>query len=142
MPRIVTSAVLDAPAQEVWELLRDFSAIGSWHPFLPEAKIEGGDPVDRVGAVRVFPAAGGHRERLVALDDAERSTRYAFEDTAGLPVRDYVSGLRVTPASDTTSLVEWTAGFDCDATDEPQVISQVRDGIFLPGLAALKERFA
>jgi hypothetical protein len=142
MPRIVTSAVLDAPAQEVWELLRDFSAIGSWHPYLPEAKIEGGDPGDRVGAVRVFPAAGGHRERLVALDDSDRSTRYAFEDTAGLPVRDYVSGLRVTPASPRTSLVEWTADFDCDATDEPQVISQVRDGVFLPGLAALKERFA
>lgn len=142
MPRIVTSAVLGAPAEAVWELLRDFSAIGSWHPHLPEAKIEGGDPGDRVGAVRVFPEAGNHRERLVALDDADRSTRYAFEDTAGLPVRDYVSGLRVTPASGTMSLVEWTADFDCDATDEPQVISQVRDGIFLPGLTALKERFA
>jgi len=54
---------------------------------------------------------GGHRERLVALDDTARSTRYAFE-------------------------------FDCDAADEPEVTSQVRDGIFLPGLAALKERFA
>jgi len=142
MPRIVTSTVLDASADEVWELLRDFSAIGSWHPYLPEAKIEAGDPGDRVGAVRVFPAAGGHRERLVALDDAARSTRYAFEDSAGLAVRDYVSGLRVTSASETMSLVEWTAEFDCDATDEPEVISQVRDGIFLPGLAALKERFA
>jgi len=38
MPRIVTSAVLDAPAEEVWELLRDFSAIGSWHPHLPAAE--------------------------------------------------------------------------------------------------------
>ncbi|MFI6095087.1 SRPBCC family protein [Lentzea sp. NPDC051213] len=80
MPRIVTSPVLDASADEVWELLRDFSAIGSWHPNLPEAKIEAGGPGDRV-----FPAAGGHRERLVALDDTARSTRYAFEDTAGLP---------------------------------------------------------
>lgn len=79
---------------------------------------------------------------LVALDDGDRSTCYFFEDTAGLPVRRYVSGLRVTPASPTMSLVEWTADFDCDATDEPQVLSQVRDGIFLPGLAALKERFA
>jgi hypothetical protein len=118
------------------------SRIVTWHPHLPDAGIEGGDPADRVGAVRVLPAAGGHRERLVALDDTDRTTRYAFEDTAGLPVRDYVSGLRVTPASDTMSLVEWTADFDCDVTDEPQVTSQVRDGIFLPGLAELKERFA
>jgi hypothetical protein len=55
------------------ELLRGFSAIGSWHPHLPEAKIEGGDPGDRVGAVRAFSAAGGHRERLVAYAN-QRST--------------------------------------------------------------------
>lgn len=49
---------------------------------------------------------------------------------------------RIVATSATMSLVEWTTDFDCDATDETQVISQVRDGIFLPGLAALKERFA
>ncbi|HEV8558413.1 MAG TPA: SRPBCC family protein [Actinophytocola sp.] len=137
MPTITTSAVLDAPAEEVWALLRDFGAIGSWHPYLPPPAIENG-PADRVGAVRVF---GDHRERLVALDDVERSTRFAFEDGGGLPVRDYVSGLRVSPAAE-ASLVEWSATFDCDEADEPKVVAQVRDGVFLPGLAALKARFA
>ena len=137
MPTITSSAVLDAPAEQVWSLLRDFGAIGSWHPFLPPPSIEDG-PADRVGAVRVF---GDHRERLVALDDLERRTLFAFEDSGGLPVRDYVSSLRVRPAAD-GSLVEWSASFDCDAADEPKVVAQVRDGVFLPGLAALKERFA
>lgn len=137
MPTILTSAVLDAPAAEVWALLRDFAAIGSWHPFLPPPSIEDG-PADRVGAVRVF---GDHRERLVALDDLERSTRFSFEDSGGLPVRDYVSGLRVRAAAG-GSLVEWHASFDCDADDEPKIVAQVRDGVFLPGLAALKKRFA
>lgn len=137
MPTVVTSTVLDAPAEEVWALLRDFAAIGSWHPYLPPPTIEDG-PADRVGAVRAF---GDHRERLVALDDLDRSTRFAFVDSGGLPVRDYVSALRVLPASG-GSLVEWTAVFDCDEADEPKVTAQVRDGVFLPGLAALKERFA
>lgn len=139
MPTIVTSAVLDAPPDRVWALLRDFAAIGSWHPVLPPVEIEDG-PADRIGAVRVFPAAAGHRERLVALDDRARTTSYVFEDTAGLPVRDYVSGFRVTAAGDRT-LIEWHATFDCDAADEDKITSQVRDGIFLPGLAALTEHF-
>jgi hypothetical protein len=35
MPHLTTSAVLDTPAGPVWTLLRNFAAIGSWHPVLP-----------------------------------------------------------------------------------------------------------
>ncbi|WIY00932.1 SRPBCC family protein [Amycolatopsis mongoliensis] len=138
MPHLTTSAVLDAPPGPVWTLLRDFAAIGSWHPVLPPAAIDDG-PVDRVGAVRV--STGGHRERLIALDDTARSIRYAFEDNGGLPVRDYVSGMRVVAAS-TQSVVEWDARYDCDEADEDKVAAAVRDGVLLPGLAALQTRFA
>jgi Polyketide cyclase / dehydrase and lipid transport len=49
MPRVFTSTVAGAPVGEVWALLRDFAAIGSWHPAVPACEIEGG-PADRVGA--------------------------------------------------------------------------------------------
>ena len=68
MPQITESTMVGAPAGEVWALLRDFAAIGDWHPALPPAEIEDG-PADRVGSVRVYPLAGGHRETLVSLDD-------------------------------------------------------------------------
>jgi hypothetical protein len=32
MPQITESTVAGAPADEVWALLRDFAAIGDWHP--------------------------------------------------------------------------------------------------------------
>src|SRR5438874_9815604 len=132
---ILTSTVLDAPPETVWPLLRDFAAIGDWHPFLPSVRIDDG-PADRVGCVRVFPEAGGHRERLVALDDRARRIEYTFEDTAGLPVRDYVSAMRVEPVDGgTRTFVEWSATFDCDAADADKVIGQARDGILIPGLA-------
>jgi len=143
---ILTSTLVDAPPERVWALLRDFAAIGDWHPFLPSVRIENG-PADRVGSVRVFPEAGGHdsgghRERLVALDDRARRIEFAFEDTAGLPVRDYVSAMRVEPVDDgRRTFVAWSATFDCDAADVDKVIGQVRDGIFNPGLAALGQRF-
>jgi hypothetical protein len=141
MPTIVTSTVLEAPASEVWTLLRDFGAIGGWHPALPPAVVEDG-PADRVGAARVFPAFGGHREILLSLDDRGRTLSYDVPGSAVLPVRDYVATLRVTPIGDGgRSLVEWTGAYDCDAADEEKIHLQIREGIFDPGLAALRDRF-
>jgi hypothetical protein len=33
MPEVFTSAVVGAPAREVWTLLRDFASIGDWERF-------------------------------------------------------------------------------------------------------------
>jgi hypothetical protein len=141
MPRIVTSTVVASPVGEVWALLRDFAAISDWHPALPPCEIEDG-PADRVGCVRVFPLAGGHRETLTWLDDQQRIIAFAFGDNAGLPVRSYMSMMTAQPVtlSDQT-YVEWSSRFDCDEADEDKVIAAVRDGVLVPGLKALEQRF-
>ncbi len=141
MAEIVTSTVLGTPVGEVWALLRDFAAIGDWHPALPPAEIEEG-PADRVGCVRVFPLAGNHRETLVSLDDQQRTITFAFDDSAGLPVRGYTSTMTACPVtvSDRT-YVEWSSRFDCDEADEDKVTAAVRDGVLIPGLRALEQRF-
>jgi hypothetical protein len=142
MPQITESTVVGATAGEVWTLLRDFAAIGDWHPALPPAEIEDG-PADRVGCVRVYPLAGGHRETLVALDDQQRRIAFTFADhAAGLPVRSYTSMMTVRPVTVTGyTYVEWSSRFDCDEADEDKVTAQVRDGIMMPGLRALEVRF-
>jgi len=141
MPQIVTSTVVAGPAGEVWALLRDFAAIGDWHPALPPCEIEDG-PADRVGCVRVFPLAGGHRETLTGLDDQQRIIAFAFGDNAGLPVRSYMSMMTARPVtlSDQT-YVEWSSRFDCDEAAQDKVIAAVRDGVLVPGLRALEQRF-
>jgi hypothetical protein len=141
MPQIFTSTVVASPADEVWALLRNFAAIGDWHPALPPCEIQEG-PADRVGCVRVFPLAGGHRETLTGLDDQQRIIAFAFGDNAGLPVRSYMSMMAVQPVtlSDQT-YVAWSSRFDCDEADEDKVIAAVRDGVLVPGLRALERRF-
>ena len=141
MPQVTESTVIGSPVTEVWGLLRDFAAIGDWHPALPPAEIEGG-PADRVGCVRVFPLAGGHRETLTALDDQQRRIAFTFADHAvGLPVRSYMSTITARPVtvSDYT-YVEWSSEFDCDEADQDKVIAGIRHGVFLPGLRALEQR--
>jgi len=142
MPQITESTMVGAPAGDVWTLLRDFAAIGDWHPALPPAEIEDG-PADRVGCVRVFPQAGGHRETLIALDDQQRRIAFTFADRAGgLPVRSYTSTITARPVTLTDdTYVEWSSWFDCDEADEDKAIAAIRDGVLVPGLRALEQRF-
>ena len=142
MPQVTESTVVGSPVSEVWALLRDFAAIGNWHPALPAAEIEDG-PADRVGCVRVYPLAGGHRETLVALDDQQRRIAFTFADhAAGLPIRSYTSMITVRPVTVTGhAYVEWSSRFDCDEADEDKVTAQIHDGIMVPGLRALEQRF-
>jgi len=141
MPQIVTSTVVASPVSEVWALLRDFAAIGDWHPALPPCEIEDG-PADRVGCIRVFPLAGGHRETLTGLDDQQRTIAFAFGDNAGLPVRSYISMMTAQPVTLTDhTYIEWSSRFDCDEADGDKVTAAVRDGVLVPGLKALEQRF-
>jgi hypothetical protein len=141
MPQIVTSTVVASPVGEVWALLRDFATISDWHPALPPCEIQEG-PADRVGCVRVFPLAGGHREILTGLDDQQRTIAFAFGDNAGLPVRSYRSMMTVQPVTlGDHTYVEWSSRFDCDEADEDKVTAAVRDGVLVTGLKALEQLF-
>jgi len=66
----------------------------------------------------------------------------AREKRGRLPVRSYLSMMTARPVtlSDQT-YVEWTSRFDCDEADEDKVTAAVRDGVLVPGLKALEQRF-
>jgi uncharacterized membrane protein len=40
MIRVYTSSVIDAPADSVWALIRDFNGLPRWTPFVAESRIE------------------------------------------------------------------------------------------------------
>ena len=66
MVQVRQSTVIDAPVDAVWRVLRDFNGHDRWHPAIATSAIEGGEPVDMVGAVRRFRLADGGelREQL------------------------------------------------------------------------------
>jgi len=86
---------------------------------------------------------------LVSLDDQHRAIAFTFGDNAaGLRVRRYVSMMAARPITlSNHAYVEWSSQFDCDEADEAdeadedKVITQVRDGVLIPGLKALEQRF-
>ena len=54
MPKAYASTVLNAPAEEVWALIRDFNALPAWHPAVTDSEIEDG----------LRPASGRCRAQL------------------------------------------------------------------------------
>ncbi|WP_067471601.1 SRPBCC family protein [Actinomadura hibisca] len=143
MPRSYASAVLNAPADRVWDYLRDFGNLAEWMPGVETGIIEDGGPPDRVGCVRriIGPGSSVFRERLAALDDGDRSYRYEIVESP-LPIRSARGLLRVAPVTDTgQAFVEWWGEFSADAADEEAMEKTLRSAIYAPGLQALRKRF-
>ncbi|MEW2359417.1 SRPBCC family protein [Spirillospora sp. NPDC029432] len=143
MPRSYASAVLNAPADDVWSYLRDFGNLADWMPGVETGVIEDGGPADRVGCVRrlIGPGPRPFRERLTSLDDAERSYAYEILECP-LPVRSARARIRVAPVTGTgQAFVEWQAEFSADAGDEEAMEKTLTHAIYATGLDALRRRF-
>ena len=143
MPKAYASTVLNAPAKEVWALIRDFNGLPAWHPAVSESAIEEGKTGDQVGAVRSFTLKdGAHlRERLLSFSDADFHYSYNFEKTP-FSVANYHATLRVTPVTDGhRAFVEWWTTFDCEPERIDDWIHTFAGIVFKSGLDALKAHF-
>lgn len=143
MAEVYVSTVLNAPAERVWRLVRDFDALPDWVPGVVDSRIEGGGPADRVGCVRAFRLADGGalRERLLALSDYDYACTYAILDSP-MPVTGYVATLRLIPVTDgNRTFAEWSARFECDPEDEPGLVEAIGEGVFGAAFDALVSRF-
>lgn len=144
MSRAYASTVIPAPVDTVWAFARDFSNLGQWVPILSSCTMEDGQAADQVGAVRHLVTSDGEdiRERLLRLDDTERSYTYCFTQSP-FAVRSYVSTIRFTPITDSEqTFADWWADFDADAANEAELLDNFGQGVFATALTALRERFA
>ena len=144
MARAYASAVIAAPIDRVWAIIRDFNGLPDWHPAIVRSEIEEGKTGDTVGAIRSFHLAdGAHvREQLVALDDLDHSLSYIFV-TPAFPVTEYVAHIRVAPVTaGGGTFVEWSARFQEKPEDAGKYADAVANGVFAAGLAALAAKLA
>ncbi|MCA7119223.1 MAG: SRPBCC family protein [Acidibrevibacterium sp.] len=59
MTKVYVSAVIPAPAAEVWRVVRNFNALPDWTPFVAESRIEHNAPPDQIGCIRNFRLRDG-----------------------------------------------------------------------------------
>lgn len=134
------STVIPAGVDSVWAIVRRFGALDQWHGAIADCAMEHGAPGDQVGAVRAFHLTDGTlvKERLVALDDANRTLTYNFVVPA-FPIDNYLAAMHVAPVTDSgRTFVEWMATFDQSAAiteDYSEIISAAVFAVGLEGLA-------
>lgn len=137
MSRVEVNEPVPAPAAKVWELVRDFGGIAKWGgPALQSCTVEG----EGVGAIRRIGLPGGLSlaERLEALDDASRSLSYSIVGKSPLPVKDYLSTIRVVEDGPAACRVDWSSRFEPDGTGEAQAQAMIR-GVYTGGIAGLRK---
>jgi len=136
--------VIDAPADRVWAVVRDFNALPQWHPAIRDSRIEGNHPSDKIGCIRSFNLkdGGNIRERLLALSDYDYSCIYAILESP-MGVSNYVATLKLAPITDgNRTFAEWSAEFDCPPERASGLVQLVGQGVFQGGFDALKRSFS
>ena len=144
MVKVFISSVIDAPAAEVWAVVRGFNEMPDWHPAIARSRIERGQPQDRIGCVRDFELTDGGRirEQLLDLSDFDYRFTYCILESP-MPLSDYVATLRLIPVTDgDRTFGEWTAEFHAEAGQEEELARLIGQDVFQAGFDALKARFS
>ncbi len=142
MADVYVSSVIEAPADAVWRVIRDFNALPDWHPLIASSRIEDGRAGDQIGCVRAFVLADGARlrEQLLGLSDYDYSCTYSILESE-MGVSNYIATLKLTPITDgNRTFAEWSASFDCPPESEAELAGTIGEGVFAGGFKALNER--
>jgi hypothetical protein len=141
MGKCVHSAVINAPADEVWQLLRNFHDM-SWTQAIESLEPVGDARSDQVGAKRILN--GGIHETLLSINDLEHVFQYQITDGPTPISKDdlefYYGTVSVLPVTDgNASYVSWITRF---GSKEDAVTQEFCDPFYLTFLGDLKARFA
>jgi hypothetical protein len=143
MAKAYASAILDAPVEAVWAIVRDFNGLPNWLPAVSASRIEDGRDPDSVGCVRAITLPnGGCTERLLTLDDSRYRVTYAFVQPA-FPIRDYVATIELIPVTNgDRTFAQWTGSFEEAPEDAGKYEKLISLDVYAAGLASLAGKVA
>jgi uncharacterized protein YndB with AHSA1/START domain len=99
-----------APADTVWHLVSDATTYPQWGPWSDGGFGRPGDPArDGVGAVRWFRY--GRTKTVEEVLAAKEGKRLSYTVIGGIPVRNYLAEVTLTPVADGTH-IRWSARWD------------------------------
>ena len=140
---VYISAVIDAPIEAVWWIMRDFNGMPAYHPGIKHSLIEDGRPSDQIGCVRRLTLGEGFvGEVLLCMDD--RNCVFTYEIIEGtLPVRGYIAGVRLHRVTQgNRTFAEWWADFEVVGAERDAVIAQIGKDVFAAGFTAVAAKLS
>lgn len=133
MAAVSMVATIAAPADKVWETVRDFNGLPKWIAPIAKSALEGSG----VGAVRTLTLGDGAQvtERLESFDEGQRALSYRIL-SAPLPLGNYVATMQVRELGPGRCEVAWSSTFDPKGASEAEAKAIV-EGIYAAGFAGL-----
>ena len=132
---------IDAPASNVWDIVKDFEGLDTWHPMFSDDVIKSGAN-NQVGAVRTLTVQDGPSfdEQLMVWDDQERHYTYRVIDPNPLPLKNYTSTMKVMQLAPGVTNVTWTSSYENNSGGEMPDADLIAflNGAYQGGLEALK----
>ena len=124
------TGTIDAPAEDVWRVVRDFTD-GSW------MGVEMATDGEGEGATRTISMGPSNIvEQCERVDDDARVMGYTITEGAGMPFSDYHSTMTVNDAAGGAEIL-WAATYE--PVGDPGVATATLDAIYGGGFAALKK---
>ena len=134
MVSVKVSERIEASADKVWELFRDFGGVKRFSAGIEKVEVSGSG----IGAVRTLTVPGGVtlQERLEAFDDRGRKLQYAI--VAGpIPVSNYLATIEVKDEGKACR-VDWSSHFESKGISDDQARTMI-EGVYKGGLAGVKK---
>jgi hypothetical protein len=138
MSKVSMSTRLNASADQVWKVLRDFNGLPVFVAAIKKSTMEGSG----VGAVRTLTFEGGGPpvvEKLEKLDDQAKTLSYSII-TSPLPVKDYFSTMEVMDVGAGQCELKWYSTFEPKDAPEAEAVKVV-EGVYTGGFEGLKKLF-
>ena len=140
MIRVTRSAIIDAPIERVWAVLRDFNSHTAWHPVVAESASRTTSVATRSAACATSRCKDGNhiREQLLALSDRDHISTYCILD-ATLPLQRYVATVQLKPVTDgDRTFWHWQSTFDTPRGREREFADLVGKGVYEGGFEGLR----
>jgi len=114
------SIVIEAPAEKVWDVLRNFHELSWARNVVTKVEIVGDKPFYEVGAKRIVN--GTFYETLLTFDNHEKKFSYSIDDGPGAASKDnifgYVGELTILPVTENnSSFVLWTTTWELEKNE-------------------------
>jgi hypothetical protein len=125
-----------APVADVWRVMSDFAGIEP-NEMIAGCTTEG----EGVGAVRTITLNGGGEivERLESCDEQSRTFSYAIINDSPLPVKNYLSTVRISDGGAGSTTVEWSSTFEAAGAPEADVIKLI-EGVYQGGIQRARSK--